>query len=248
MPCFSSYDETDEDCLSPNVDDVTTTEVIEDSSVEDSTLSEGVSSIVSNVKGPVGAVSRQPATTASSAFVNLSSIYSIGNANRWPNAESAPNNGMSEKKTEKPIPPEKPVSLTMMNGKVDNRYGFNNSFLYSQLLSPNSVRARDPPSYTAATSAAADRAAELKKVTSPTKSNKSPIGSPVNGVNKISDNYERAIAERLSPQKEISRLNRSSLFSKVNTGVVSGKLKKSTPRTQEEEDEDYARDSDECSI
>lgn len=139
----------------------------------------------------------------------------------------------------------------MMNGKMDNRYGNfgNNSFLYSQLLNTGNggARAKDPPSYTAATSGMLhDKNSDAKKtVTSPSKV-KSPITSPVNGISKISDNYERAVAERLSPQREISRLNRSSLFSKVNTGIVSGKVKKS--RNQEEDDEDYARDSDECSI
>lgn len=138
----------------------------------------------------------------------------------------------------------------MVNGKMDNRYaGFgNNSFLYSQLVGSSGARTKDPPSYTAATSGALfDKSVDPKKtVTSPVKP-KSPVTSPVNGVNKISDNYERAVAERLSPQKEISRLNRSSLFSKVNTGVVSSKVKKKSAR-QDEEDEDYARDSDECSI
>lgn len=136
----------------------------------------------------------------------------------------------------------------MMNGKMDNRFGYgNNSFLYSQLLNPGGVggaRPKDPPSYTAATSGAL--AAEAKKVISPVKTIKSPVTSPVNGVSKISDNYEKAVAERLSPQRETARLNRSSLFSKVNTGVVSGKVKKNG--RQEEDDEDYARDSDECSI
>lgn len=134
----------------------------------------------------------------------------------------------------------------MVNGKMDNRYaGFgNNSFLYSQLLGASGARAKDPPSYSVATSAGLfDKAAEQKKITSPVKS---PVTSPLNGVNKISDNYERAVAERLSPQREISRLNRSSLFSKVNTGVVSSKVKKKAAR--DEDDEDYARDSDECSI
>ncbi|CAG4963534.1 unnamed protein product [Parnassius apollo] len=252
---LGSYDETDEDCLSPNIDDITNTEVVEESSVEDSTLSEGGASVVCRGKEPLAATSRsQPATNPAAGFVNLSSIYSLGDANRWPNqSDNTPKNGITERKSEKPVPPEKPISLMMMNGKVDNTYpGFsNNSFLYSQLLNPSGARAKDPPSYMAATSGAIyEKAAELKKTaTSPNKTiNKSPVRSPVNGVNKISDNYERAIAERLSPQRESSRLNRSSLFSKVNTGVVSGKLKKNNPRNHEEEDEDYARDSDECSI
>ncbi|XP_068628398.1 uncharacterized protein [Battus philenor] len=248
-----SYDETDEDCLSPNIDEITNTEAVEDSSVEDSTLSESGASVVSRGKEHLGATSRpQPVTAPTSGFVNLNSIYSIGNTNKWPNQENASKNGLPDRKGEKPIPPEKPVSLMMMNGKVDNRYaGFgNNSFLYSQLLNPTGARAKDPPSYTAATSGTIfDKTVELRKATSPIKTvSKSPVTSPVNGVNKISDNYEKAIAERLSPQREMSRLNRSSLFSKVNTGVVSGKLKKNNPRNQDEEDEDYARDSDECSI
>ncbi|PZC87232.1 hypothetical protein B5X24_HaOG201468 [Helicoverpa armigera] len=242
---LGSYDETDEDCLSPNMDDVTNTDVIEDSSVEESTLSE------------CGARARDPPrpapapAQAAAGYVNLSSIYSIG-GDRWANTANPPaKNGLPDKKLpEKPVPPEKPVSLMMVNGKMDNRYaGFgNNSFLYSQLLGASGARAKDPPSYSAATGGALfDKNAEQKKtVTSPTKP-KSPVTSPVNGVNKISDNYERAVAERLSPQREISRLNRSSLFSKVNTGVVSSKVKKKSAR-QDEEDEDYARDSDECSI
>lgn len=254
----SSYDETDEDCLSPNMDDVTNTEVIEDSSVEESTLSESVSGPLAKPREPLtgqATPSRlHPATSTATGFVNLSSIYSLGN-DRWANtAHNQPaKNGIPDKKLhEKPVPPEKPVSLMMVNGKMDNRYaGFgNNSFLYSQLLGPTGgARAKDPPSYTAATSGALfDKNGDCKKsATSPVKT-KSPVTSPVNGVNKISDNYERAIAERLSPQREISRLNRSSLFSKVNTGVVSSKVKKNKPRSQEEEDEDYARDSDECSI
>lgn len=192
-----------------------------------------------------------PGAPHASGFVNLSSIYSIG-GDRWANTPNTPaKNGLSDKKLpEKPVPPEKPVSLMMVNGKMDNRYASfgNNSFLYSQLLGSSGARAKDPPSYTAATSGTLfDMAGEVKKtVTSPVKP-KSPVTSPVNGVNKISDNYERAVAERLSPQREISRLNRSSLFSKVNTGVVSSKVKKKSAR-QDEEDEDYARDSDECSI
>lgn len=190
-----------------------------------------------------------PGATSVAGYVNLSSIYSIG-GDRWANNQN-PNtkNGLGDKKlpTEKPVPPEKPVSLMMVNGKMDNRYsGFgNNSFLYSQLLGTSGTRAKDPPSYTAATSGALfDQTNEkTKTVTSPI----SPVTSPVNGINKISDNYERAVAERLSPQREIARLNRSSLFSKVNTGVVSSKVKKKSAR-QDEEDEDYARDSDECSI
>ncbi|CAH2099655.1 unnamed protein product [Euphydryas editha] len=244
-----SYDETDEDCLSPNLDEVTNTEVVDDSSVEESTLSEGISNIAARSKEATG-VAVGPRTVAappSAGFVNLSSIYAIGNDDKWTNQNK---NVTPERKGEKPIPPEKPVSLMMMNGKMDNRYGFgNNSFLYSQLLNVGNggARAKDPPSYTAATSGITyDKNGEAKKtVTSPSKV-KSPLSSPVNGVSKISDNYERAVAERLSPQKETSRLNRSSLFSKVNTGIVSGKVKKT--RNQEEEDEDYARDSDECSI
>lgn len=251
-----SYDETDEDCLSPNIDDITNTEVIEESSVEESTLSESVSSVAApkpraKEASPTSTISP---TSPTAGFVNLSSIYSLGN-DRWANVTHNPSsikNGLPDKKLEKPVPPEKPVSLMMVNGKMDNRYaGFgNNSFLYSQVLGPTGgARAKDPPSYTAATSGALfERNGDTKKsVTSPVKA-KSPVTSPVNGVNKISDNYERAIAERLSPQREISRLNRSSLFSKVNTGIVSSKVKKSKPRSPEEEDDDYARDSDECSI
>ncbi|KOB71578.1 Serine/threonine-protein phosphatase 2A regulatory subunit B'' subunit alpha [Operophtera brumata] len=233
-----SYDETDEDCLSPNMDEITSTEVIEDSSVEESTLSDGMP-----VPGRLREPLNNPVRTASGnpGYVNLSSIYSIGSERL--NHQNPPNNSL-EKKQEKPIPPEKPVSLMMVNGKMDNRYaGFgNNSFLYSQLLGASGARAKDPPSYTAATAALFEKAAE--KNTSPTKP-KSPVTSPVNGMNKISDNYERAVAERLSPQREVSRLNRSSLFSKVNTGVVSGKVKKAR---QDDDDDDYARDSDECSI
>ncbi|CAH0722807.1 unnamed protein product, partial [Brenthis ino] len=236
-----SYDETDEDCLSPNLDDVTNTDVIEDSSVEESTLSEGSLAMACR-KDPIGVVaSRTPAPP--SGFVNLNSIYSIGNNDRWVN-QNKPN----PEKKEKPIPPEKPVSLMMMNGKMDNKFGFgNNSFLYSQLLNSNvsGAKAKDPPSYIAATSGL-DKSGEVKKtVTSPNKTSVKTPTSPVNGVSKISDNYERAVAERLSPQREISRLNRSSLFSKVNTGIVSGKVNKSS---RQEDDEDYARDSDECSI
>lgn len=233
--CFSSYDETDEDCLSPNLDDVTNTEVIEDSSVEESTLSEG-SIVMACRKDPLGIVNK---AAPSSGFVNLSTIYSLGNNDRINNQNKNP---IPERKGEKPIPPEKPVSLMMMNGKMDNKFGFgNNSFLYSQLLNTNSgAKSKDPPSYTAATS---DKEAK-KIVTSPNKTVKTPT-SPVNGVSKISDNYERAVAERLSPQREISRVNRSSLFSKVNTGIVSEKVKKNN---RQEDDEDYARDSDECSI
>ncbi|XP_026764215.2 uncharacterized protein LOC113522653 isoform X1 [Galleria mellonella] len=230
-----SYDETDEDCLSPNLDDITSTEVIEDSSVDESTLSEGTAS-----GGTVrlrDSTPTAPSTTAG-GFVNLSSIYSI-DSNRWSHQPTT-KNGFPEKRPEKPVPPEKPVSLMMVNGKMDNKYaGFgNNSFLYSHLLTGR----KDPPSYSAATSGKELFDKEPKN--SPVKS---PITSPVNGVNKISDNYERAVAERLSPQREISRLNRSSLFSKVNTGVVSSKVKKNSQRNQEEDD-DYARDSDECSI
>ncbi|XP_039765759.1 serine/threonine-protein phosphatase 2A regulatory subunit B'' subunit beta-like isoform X3 [Pararge aegeria] len=245
-----SYDETDEDCLSPNLDDVTNTEVIEDSSVEESTLSEGLATTIpGRARDPAGVAigPRTPVATNPAGFVNLSSIYSIGNSERW----AGQKNVALEKKGEKPIPPEKPVSLMMMNGKMDNRYGFgNNSFLYSQLLNPGGLagaRAKDPPSYTAATSGVLDKSSEATKAaTSPNKIVKSPVTSPVNGVSKISDNYEKAVAERLSPQREISRLNRSSLFSKVNTGVVSGKVKKNG--RQDDEDDDYARDSDECSI
>lgn len=250
----SSYDETDEDCLSPNLDEITCTEVIEDSSVEESTLSEGTPSAGARVRDPAPSPSRaHTVSTSSPGFVNLSSIYSIGTNERWANQQNA-KNGFTEKKLpEKPVPPEKPVSLMMVNGKMDNRYsgfGGNNSFLYSHLLgSGGGARAKDPPSYTAATSGALyDKIGEKQAVTSPIKSVKSPVTSPVNGVNKISDNYERAVAERLSPQREISRLNRSSLFSKVNTGVVSSKVKKNSPRNHDDEDEDYARDSDECSI
>lgn len=250
LAMLGSYDETDEDCLSPNLDDITNTEVIEDSSVEESTLSECGAARHPRPIAAQGAAPA-PAPAPGAGYVNLSSIYSIG-SDRWANNTAPPSkNGITDKKLpEKPVPPEKPVSLMMVNGKMDNRYaGFgNNSFLYSQLVGSSGARAKDPPSYTAATSGALfDKSVEPKKtVTSPVKP-KSPVTSPVNGVNKISDNYERAVAERLSPQKEISRLNRSSLFSKVNTGVVSSKVKKKSAR-QDEEDEDYARDSDECSI
>ncbi|XP_053600846.1 uncharacterized protein LOC128669773 isoform X1 [Plodia interpunctella] len=219
-----SYDETDEG-FSPNMDEYTNTEVVEDSSVEESTLSES------------GAGWRSEPVAG---FVNLSSIYSLGSNDRWTN-QLTKNSFPDKKLPEKPVPPEKPVSLMMVNGKMDNRYaGFgNNSFLYSHLIT-GGARAKDPPSYTAATSGTLF---EKEKATSP--KSKSPITSPVNGVNKISDNYERAVAERLSPQRETAR-NRSSLFSKVNTGVVSSKIKKNV--RNEEDDEDYARDSDECSI
>ncbi|CAK1548605.1 unnamed protein product [Leptosia nina] len=222
-----SYDETDDDCLSPNVEDANT-EVVEDSSVEESTLSDSIS----NARKETPLLRQAPNPTG---YVNLSSIYALGSTDRWANKTN-----VQERKMEKPIPPEKPVSLMMMNGKMENRSNFgNNSFLYSQLLNPGARK--DPPSYTAATSGM-DKS-EVKKV-SPSRT-KSPT-SPLNGVSKISDNYERAVAERLSPQRDISRLNRSSVFSKVNTGIVSGKVKKT--RTADEEDEDYARDSDECSI
>lgn len=254
MSYYSSYDETDEDCLSPNLDDITHAEVIEDSSVEESTLSESMSSAGARIREPVVAATSRAhqVTTSAPGYVNLSSIYSIGSPERWANQQNAPpaKNSLPDKKvTEKPVPPEKPVSLMMVNGKMDNRYasfGGNNSFLYSHLVGSGGARAKDPPSYTAATSGALfDKSGD--KVTSPVKA-KSPVTSPVNGVNKISDNYERAVAERLSPQREIARLNRSSLFSKVNTGVVSSKVKKSGARNHDEDDDDYARDSDECSI
>lgn len=230
-----SYDETDEDCLSPNLDEMISTEAVDESSIEESTLSDG------------SAPTRlRDGASATPGYVNLSSIYSLGNEKC--NTQNAPpvQNGIADKKLpEKPVPPEKPVSLMMVNGKADHKYsGFgNNSFLYSNMTG---ARAKDPPSYIAATGGGLfDKTEELKKVLSPTK-NKSPISSPVNGVNKISDNYERAVAERLSPQREISRLNRSSVFSKVNTGVVSSKVKKSS--RHDDDDDDYARDSDECSI
>lgn len=251
---FSSYDETDEDCLSPNLDEITNTDVVEDSSIEDSTLSDGVcTAALARLRESAGVLSSktQPVGTTPSGYVNLSSIYSLGNKDDW-TAKNASiiKNGLPDKKLpEKPIPPEKPVSLMMVNGKMDNKYASfgNNSFLYSQLLA-SGTRAKDPPSYTAATSGLFDKSNELKKTAvSPTKvMNKSPLTSPVNGVNKISDNYERAVAERLTPQTETSRVNRSSLFSKVNTGIVSSKVKKCKP--QDDEDEDYARDSDECSM
>lgn len=232
---LGSYDETDEDCLSPNLDEMISTEAVDESSIEESTLSDG------------SAPTRlRDGASATPGYVNLSSIYSLGNEKC--NTQNAPpvQNGIADKKLpEKPVPPEKPVSLMMVNGKADHKYsGFgNNSFLYSNMTG---ARAKDPPSYIAATGGGLfDKTEELKKVLSPTK-NKSPISSPVNGVNKISDNYERAVAERLSPQREISRLNRSSVFSKVNTGVVSSKVKKSS--RHDDDDDDYARDSDECSI
>ncbi|VVC93029.1 unnamed protein product [Leptidea sinapis] len=234
-----SYDETDDDCMSPNIDEVTNTDVIEDSSVEDSTLSDSISNSRTKDIPGVGPIASRTPLSNPSGFVNLSSIYALGSTDRWANKANVP-----ERKLEKPIPPEKPVSLMMMNGKIENRFANmgNNSFLYSQLLNPG-ARAKDPPSYTAATSALLSKN-DSQKVTSPIKT-KSPT-SPINGVSKISDNYEKAVAERLSPQREISRMNRSSVFSKVNTGVVS--KNKKTGRNQEEDDEDYARDSDECSI
>lgn len=208
---FSSYDETDEDCLSPNIDEVTATEQAEESSVEESTLSE------------------QPPTSTHASdpgFVNLSSIYSIG-SERW--GVTPGRNGIADRRSEKPVPPEKPVSLMMVNGKTDNRYADfgNNSFLYG-------ARAKEPPSYTAATAALFERGATSPPAVSPT---------ATTPVNKISDNYERAVAERLSPGE--ARLNRSALFGRVHTGVVAGSVR--AARAQDD-DEDYARDSDECSI
>ncbi|GBP18567.1 hypothetical protein EVAR_13028_1 [Eumeta japonica] len=243
---YSSYDETDEDCLSPNMDDNTNNEAVDDSSMEESTLSEGGIGRAAH-REPLAAVAASPVqkTQLNQGFVNLSSIYSLGTEERW-NRSNVKNGQTSKKPSEKPVPPEKPVSLLMMNGKTDKYSSFgNNSFLYSHLLGSGGARAKDPPSYTASTSALFDKSPEAKKIVSPTR-NKSPITSPVNGVNKISDNYEKAVAERTSPQKEGAR-TKSSLFSKVNTGVVSGEVKKGG-RPRDDDDEDYARDSDECSI
>lgn len=184
------------------MDEVTATEPAEESSVEESTLSEA----------PPAAAAPRPADPG---FVNLSSIYSIG-SERW---GAAPGRNGVDRRADKPVPPEKPVSLMMVNGKTDNRYASfgNNSFLYG-------ARAKEPPSYTAATAALFERGA-------------------TSAPNKISDNYERAVAERLSPGEP--RLNRSALFGRVHTGVVAGTVRKARPL---DDDEDYARDSDECSI
>lgn len=252
--CYSSYDE-EEDCLSPNIDDVNNTDGIDESSVEESTLSESLSS--ARLREPPGATpaTSRPQGSSPGGFVNLSTIYALGptEKEKCAGVTTPTKNGYAtdKKLPEKPIPPEKPVSLMMVNGKMDNRYaGFgNNSFLYSHLLGSSGARVKDPPSYTAATSGTLfDKNGELKKATSPTRTlNRSPVTSPVNGMNKISDNYEKAVAERLSPQREISRVNRNGLFSKVNTGIVSSKVKKNNTRS-EDDDDDYARDSDECSI
>lgn len=156
---FSSYDETDEDCLSPNIDDINT-EVIEDSSVEESTLSDSLSGAVATVaryRDPaVASPARPHQNSAAPGYVNLSSIYSIGNSDRWAQSQALKNGYPEKKLPEKPVPPEKPVSLMMVNGKMDNKYSAfgNNSFLYSQLLGTAGARAKDPPSYTAATSGA----------------------------------------------------------------------------------------------
>ncbi|XP_063634009.1 uncharacterized protein LOC134804737 [Cydia splendana] len=240
-----SYDETDEDCLSPNLEDLSNTDAVEESSVEELTASES---------GGVGAgaatSSARPRQPAAPGYVNLSSIYTIGAADRWPN-QPTPKDGVSERHLpEKPVPPEKPVSLMMVNGKTDNRYagfGGNNSFLYSHLLGGSSgARAKDPPPYSAATGGALfDKAGTAKAAASPSKGGNKAT-SPVNGVNKISDNYERAVAERLSPHREPGRLNRSALFSQVNTGVVAGSVRRGARAP--DDDDDYARDSDECSI
>lgn len=189
--------------------------------------------------------------TQQGGYVNLSSIYNLGE-NKISQSPHLHMNGFADKKLpEKPVPPEKPVSLMMVNGKADGRYAAfgNNSFLYSHLLgsngTSNGARAKDPPSYSAATSML-EKSREIQ-VRNPISPNRLSPVSPVNGMNKISDNYERAVAERLSPQRETGRANRSTLFSKVKTGVVSSKVRKNNARQDDDED-DYARDSDECSI
>lgn len=240
--------------MSPNIDDVTNTDVVDESSLEESTLSESLSSARLREPPAAGsATSKVQPGSSPGGFVNLSTIYTLGPNEKYAGVTTPIKNGYaSDKKLpEKPVPPEKPVSLMMVNGKMDNRYASfgNNSFLYSHFLGSSGARVKDPPSYTAATSGTLfDKNGDLKRAMSPTKClNRSPATSPVNGFNKISDNYERAVAERLSPQREISRVNRNGLFSKVNTGIVSSKVKKTNSRS-EEDDDDYARDSDECSI
>ncbi|KAI8430091.1 hypothetical protein MSG28_000512 [Choristoneura fumiferana] len=244
-----SYDETDEDCLSPNIDDITNTDVVDESSVEELPASEA----------GAGA-----AAAAAAGYVNLSSIYTIGAADRWTNQiQNSSKDCLPDRKLpEKPVPPEKPVSLMMVNGKTDNRYagfGGNNSFLYSHLLGGSgSTRAKDPPPYsTSAGGALFNKPDTAKSATSPNNASSNPVvTSPVNGVNKISDNYERAVAERLSPHRESARANRSSVFSRVHTGVVAGAAgagagataAASRTRSPPDDDDDYARDSDECSI
>lgn len=183
--------------MSPNLDEITNTEPVDDSSIDESTLSDSGD----------GPRPRDAARArAGVGYVNLSSIYALGD-DKW-NAQNAPvvKNGLPDKRLpEKPVPPEKPVSLLMMNGKTENRCGGlgNDSFLYSQVS--GGARARDPPPYSTAAGEA----------TSPVKP---ALGSPVNGLNKISDNYERAIAQRLSPQSELARVNRVGPFGKVSAG------------------------------
>ncbi|XP_037964408.2 uncharacterized protein LOC105392807 [Plutella xylostella] len=226
-----SYDE-DEECLSPNVDDVTHTDTVDESSVEESTLSDAAPRAHSAPAAPAAA--RNHVTTHTPGYVNLRSIYSIGS-----NGHDADKNGYPEKKAlpEKPVPPEKPVSLMMMNEKAERGAApGNNSFLYSQLLAGR----RDPPPYAAAAAALFDSHDAKRDATSPSKA-KSPFSSPVNGMNKISDNYERAVAERLSPARSPAR----GVFSQVHTGVVGGAGGR---RRRDDDDDDYARDSDECSI
>lgn len=132
----------------------------------------------------------------------------------------------------------------------------NTSFLYSQLLSPQK-KALPIKDYADAgnfqsTSIYANLLNEsLANSANVDYNNGSPntLGSsPLNklsftsGINKISDNYEKAISN--VSQKEMSAMNRLGIFKKDGNGAKGFKKSK----TEEDDEADYARDSDECSI
>lgn len=244
---YSSYDETDDDCLSPNLDEILSTEIVEDVNIANSNLRKN--------KHPYAAMDRPDSMKnydSSNGYVNLTSIYTTpvlekvvltntgekysrnGYADRqYPGNKTPPNNNSAV------TSPENPLGQSA-----------NTSFLYSQLLSPQKgpVSPRDNNfenniiyaniQKECVPNASIINSAEFNKLSALSGSTLNKVSFAC-GINKISDNFEKSLKHSLSDNDSVGVLKKEP---KTNA-------KFSPKYYQDDEDEgDYARDSDECSI
>lgn len=232
----SSYDETDDDCLSPNLDEILSTEIVEDVNIANSNLRKN--------KHPYAAMDRPDMKNydPSNGYVNLTSIYTT------PVLEKVVLTSTAEKYTrngypDRPYPGNKTPTNTSAVTSPENPLGqsANTSFLYSQLLSPTKgqVSPKDNFENNIIYANIQQECVPNASIINSADFNKHLSGSPLNKVSfasGISDNFEKSLKHSLSEDPVLKK--------EAKTNVTSN-----SKYYQDDEDEgDYARDSDECSI
>lgn len=202
---------------------------------------------VGSPKSPLFSPNKMDAHPDTAGYVNLTSLYKTSPHEKAVLSKPGDpyfKNGFLDRQSQSPTSPK---SLNLNSMKMERSNDGNNSFLYSHLLSPQ----RSPESENGRTGGIYANLLNDGLKSSVDFSKRCVGESALNrlafpgGMNRISDNYEKAIGNKI-PQKEISAMNRVGIFNKDS--LKSPKKAKVSPSYKDEDDEDYARDSDECSI